>query len=963
MKDYKLLRRTGAASVLVTLFSLPALGQQTGTTPESGEQDAADTVLEEVIVLGSQIAGVDPVGSDPILLSRDDAVRTGLANTADILRRLPQNQQAIGGAQSFQGGTANQGYNGAQVEGINLRGLGSNATLILVDGRRVVGAGGAATQTDANQVPVRALERLEVLVDGASAIYGSDAVAGVVNFVLRKDFEGFEVTLRADDQSGGTQYGGSLIAGGVWDGLGSMGRGNILFTYEHLDRDAFTSGEIPRLRQDLRPLGGPDLRLNNDDASVGFSPNIITQFLGPNLEIPRAGNYTYFGVPEGDGTGLTVGDLAYNQPNLVDGSDYTDWTGEQKRDQLAVYFNQELSENWELFSSLTYTERDTVSEHRSASARVPLAGSPYYLLDLPPDQTVQYSTLKDNLVREFSADATTWQAALGIRWDMPGNWNGEAYINYGRNEQCDSCVTGSINIQALTAQVFAGNINPLSSNPLTAEQINSVYGDSSFESRTTLEQAVVKFDGPLYDLSGGTLSAAVGAEYRTETNSNRNISRTGPANEFTQISTYAGTKYDRDVGSLFLELYIPVTENLNASAAVRYDDYSDFGSTTNPKFGFTWNVTDQFRFQGTWGTSFRAPTVTDVNPNAVTSGSALVLPNWDPDIANGVLPPGILGPFGLTNSAVMLGSNPDLMHEEAETWTLTAGFEHEGFAVDLTYWNIEYDDQIIFPGSLFAYLGATPADVPANGGNYGGWESLIIPVYNPVTCDNSDISTADPVLQPFLETVNYDFIAGGGDYSTLSTLDSDFCKVNVIIDSRIQNVGKVEKSGIDFNFSWAGNAGDVDLIGQLAVTHYLKNDITTGPSQPAYDGIGDLADPNSVFEWHGLASFSTLWRGWDGTIAVRYLDSILATNQVGSDGLPGPDRNLSAYYPFDLTLGYSADRSGVLKWWRAQFVVTNIFDTDPDFFVVNGSATGNSWDFKYGLPFGRTYSFQLTTTF
>ena len=141
-----------------------------------------------------------------------------------------------------------------------------------------------------------------------------------------------------------------------------------------------------------------------------------------------------------------------------------------------------------------------VARSVSPTVRVPLARvvngvpqlAPFFIPDLPAGQIVQYSTLKDNQVRTFDASAETISAVLGLRMDLPGRWEGEFFFNYGRNEQCDSCVTGSINLAALTEQVFAGNVNPLSSVPLTAEQARSVYGDTRFQSRTTLEQAAVR---------------------------------------------------------------------------------------------------------------------------------------------------------------------------------------------------------------------------------------------------------------------------------------------------------------------------------------------------------------------------------------------------------------------------------------------------------------------------------------
>ncbi len=944
------------ASILATQFSLSAIAQEADKAPSSQME------LEEVIVTGTNIRGVESVGSEPTVLSNAEMQMTGLANTADILRRLPQNQTAIGSNANQQGGTANQGYNGAQVEAINLRGLGPGGTLILVDGRRVVGQGAAATLTDANQVPIGALERLEVLTDGASAIYGSDAVGGVVNYVIRKDFEGVEATVRSDDQSGGTQLGATLIGGTVWN-LGDKRQGNILVTYEHLDRDSARAGSVDRLLNDQRPFGGPDMRIDRDNASVGFSPNIISQGATANAAIPRAENYTYWGVPSGDGTGLTAASLALNSPNLVDAADYTDWTGEQTRDQFTLHVNQDLTDRLAIFGNVMYTKRETRSESASPTARIGLLGSPYFIAGLPANQQVQYSTLKDGMVREFDAESETIGAVLGLDMNLPGGWQGEAFFNYGHNESCDSCVTGAINSAALTAQIRAGAVNPLSSVPLTAAQIEQVYSSSRFESRTTLEQGVVKFNGPVFDLPAGPLRAAVGAEYRTETNANRNRSQTGPTNVWTEISTYGDSEYDRNISSFFVELNVPVLDNLTLSAAGRYDDYSDVGDTTNPKLGVTWEVTDEFSLQGTWGTSFRAPSVTDSNPKAVTSGSALPFPNWgDPRITNGLLPPGLVGPFGLANSALMLGSNPGLTPEEAETWTVGAQFEHEGFSVGLTYWDITYDDQIIFPGSLAAYS-AGPTG-PAT--NYGGWGGLVIPINNPVTCNNNDISTADPLLQPFLEGLNYDFVASGGSFGAESSVRNDFCRVNVVVDSRIQNLGSVKMNGIDFNTSYLHSVGDVTLLAQLAVSRYLTNDISVVPGSPAEEHMGVLFDSISVFEWQGTAGFTAMWKGFDANLTVRYLDEMTATGQVEDNGETlAPDRQLSPYTQLDLSFGYNAqfsERRFGLQGWRALLAITNVTEAEPDYFTSNGDPPG-SWHFKYGLPFGRTYSAQLTAKF
>jgi iron complex outermembrane receptor protein len=975
MKRNMLLRALLCGAAMTAVIAPGAtFAQETPSQQKSSKADADKDkgVVEEVIVVGTNISGVKPVGSEAVVIGRDEALKMGVSNVADVVRRLPQVQMSVGDNVGFQGGTAHQGYNGSQTETINLRGLGSSATLILVDGRRPVGTGAVSTMTEANQIPLAALERVEVLPDGASALYGSDAVAGVINFVLRKNFSGLEVSGRVGNQSGGTEYTGSIVGGKGWESLGALGSGSLIVTYEHQDRDAFTAGKIDRLRRDLRSQGGPDLRIDKDSASVGFSPNIISQGNAVNPTIPGAVNYTYWGVPSGNGVGVTAASLALNNPNLSDNADYTDYTGKQVRDQVAAHFNQQLTDRLDLFLDGTYTQRDTTSRSAPSTTRLPLAGTPFFIAGLPANQQVQYSTLKDGMMRTFSASSKSFGGAIGLRADLGADWRGEAYFNFGRNTQCDSCVTGSINTEALAAQVLSGAINPLSSTPLTASQIAAVYGSSRFESRSTLKDTLVKFDGPLFSLPAGKVRAAIGAERRVEESANRNSSTSGASNAVKVLNTYDASAYERSVKSLFGELYIPVigegqsiplVKALTASLAARYDDYADAGHTTNPRIGVTWQMTDELRFSGSWGTSFRAPTVTDSNTNAVTSGTLFPgLPNYDPRIVNGVLPAGVFGPFGLTNAALLLGSNADLKPETSENWSVSSRWQHGGFDLTATYWSISYKNQIVFPGAL-TYLTATPADVPANGGNYRGWSDFIIPINNPASCNNANLASADPKLAALIQNLNYDFVAGGGQFSQASSLKNDFCRVNVVLDSRLQNLGSVVQTGYDVNASYSRAVGKVGLVGRLAVSRQLKNDITARPGQAPTSTIGDLSQTYGGFKWKGTASVSAMWNSFDAMLMARYLSSMKASGLLGVDFQPLPTKTLSPHTEFDLTLGYNGtlkDPTLGLKSWRAQVAVTNLFNDYPDFFA---SQVDGAWNSKYGIPLGRTYSFQLTGRF
>jgi iron complex outermembrane recepter protein len=170
-----------AITVLGALMPISAYAQAAA--------DEADKEVEELVVVGTNISGVKPVGAEAVVIDSVEIERSGYSNAADLLRTLPQVQTGgVDPGGSFQGGgPQNSAYASAGAETVGLRGLGAAATLVLIDGRRALSGGAAVTNTDANQVPLAALQRIEVLTDGASALYGSDAVGGVINFVLRKD--------------------------------------------------------------------------------------------------------------------------------------------------------------------------------------------------------------------------------------------------------------------------------------------------------------------------------------------------------------------------------------------------------------------------------------------------------------------------------------------------------------------------------------------------------------------------------------------------------------------------------------------------------------------------------------------------------------------------------------------------------------------------------------------------------
>lgn len=982
------LRATISALAFCTFAAAtPAYAQNMGDDTRVADEDPGD---EMIIVTGTNISGVKPAGSVATVITAEDAVKSGYSSPAEVLRTIPQVRP--GGDFDIEGGRSTISLqNSGGGNSVSLRGLGgSSATLILVDGRRFVQVGTNTSSTEANQLPLSALSRIEVIADGASAVYGSDAVAGVINYIVRKDFDGVEMSLRGNNNSGNLEAGGDITFGTTWGELGGLGRGNILLSYGYTHRDPVIAGKNPYLRKDGRSVGGIDLRLNGSSATAGLIPNIIVDngagSVNPTLF--DAGQYTYYGLPAGANVGLTAGQLRLNDPNLVDYADYTDYVGRQDRHQFAVYANQEIGENLELFFQGNYINRKTLTRSAEGVAQTPTVvlrsflraadgttvtttPNPYYITGIPgvapnADLTVQYPVLRDFGRRIYKGSDESYNLTGGLRANLPGDWKGEGFYTYGRNKGCGYClVNGYINQAALQYQIDIGAINPLTSVPLSAAQIATFSGEQTQYGHNGLDDAVLKFNGPLFDLPGGTVRAAFGGEWLRQTNYNENTSVAGINNAVTVLTDRSNSYYRRTIKSLFGELYVPLVgeemdvpfmRSLTASAAVRYDDYSDSGKTTNPKFGLTWEVSDALAFSGTWGTSFVAPSITDKNPGAYVSGAFFpLLPQTavDPRF-QACLFPGFCLPFA-QNVAVLFGSNPDLVPQTSTNWTLSAKLNPgAGFRASINYYNIDYKNRIVFPQTLGEFLAGPTAG--SNPPSYRGYEKYILPINNPATCSNSDLSTADPALQALLARPIYGSSSGVGELGGFP----NFCSIRAVVDSRFTNLGRTRTDGLDVDLGWTGDVGEVRLDMTAAANIILNNKETVGPGAPELSRINTQ---NTPVRWRGRGSIGAAYRGFTTTLFANYTGGISNLEDRASPLSPATTAKIPAYTTFDLNLGYSTNfegrSAGAIKGLRGSFTILNLFNRDPQI-VVNG--------FGSILPgrnplWGRTFSFQLTGSF
>jgi len=940
---------------ILALALLAALSQTVHAQESEGDAATLDAV--RVTGIGTNIEGIQPVGSKSLSVEREAMAATGMATVLDVIRTLPQIQN---NDTYSEGGTAGSA-NSVQANTLNLRGIGPRATLLLIDGHRVAPTGTSRSFTEANQIPMIALERVEVIADGASAIYGSDAVAGIVNYVMRKDYEGAEVSYRFADQGGFYQRTGSVLAGVAWGGgIGHPGGGNLVIAYERTDRDALRSGKNPLLRQDLSGYGnpGPDWRLNANNATPGFNANIVVPRGDRNPDLPQAGNFDYYAIPPGsDGIGLSAADLLYNQPNLIDAADYSDYIGQMKRDQYSLNFNQQVTDWLSVYTQVLHRERSTISYTMSNgsgiqyNSRVSVpASSPWYISGIPgvapgAPLTVQYNAYKDVGPGHYPNDEkqTTWTA--GVKADFAGEWRGEFYYTGSKNEACGVCVLETyINWDGFYAQVAAGHINPFSREPLSDAQKSTFVGSNVQSNVNKLHDAVLKFNGPLFDLAGGKVRAAVGGEYNKNSIFMINEAHRGNGNiYFRDTAAYM----ERDIKSMFAEVYVPLVgagnavtgiQALNLNAAVRHDRYSDVGNTTNPKFGLTWEVNDALSFRGSWGKSFRAPALQEMDPFVSSNRnlSQMVNNSGDPQIVDGVSP-------GLAWQLTMGRARTTLVPETAKSWSAGIDYDFpmiEGLRLSATYYNIAYENRIDEPPINEFY--SSPE-------NYAIWSAYITPIHNPANCVANDQSTWDPALVAFMNLPALYGNMGSVSNAFSSNPNISPCLVNVVTDGRHANMAATEQAGLDLELNWAIPSDIGFWTVGASTTRVLKHDQQLVAGLPMSDRRGMYNEPSSI---RARANVGWYLGDWGAHLFANYIGSYTNDLPISWAGVRHPEHRVGSWTTWDLGVSWSPMLE--TKWLhgiRVGFNVNNILDRDPPIVLSGSNPFGRTWAVSVALNY------------
>ena len=512
---------------------------------------------------------------------------------ATVTQNFNQNNEAV-----VEG---NQFFNGNRAAEVQLRGLGPGTTLTLINGQRQGESGFQGMFTDVSTIPASAVERIEILPEGATALYGSDAIGGVVNIILRRNFNGFETRLRASTAGGDAdEQGIAQLWGHAWS------RGHVLLGFEYNESAALacSARTYCAANSDFRRFGGSDFR------GVGSNPGTIVD---PDTLAPIAA------IPHGqDGTQLTAAQLIPGAVNYTNNVNYNDILPSQTMRSAFVSASYRPADNWEISFEGRYSSREFKSTFPQPAGyfTVP-ANNAFNHLGGPVVVAYDFTTDLGPVVD--SGPTETSFASAGLKRVLPGGWQASLAANHSRSRDEFVEVNNFSYFGQDTVNVALDNSDPTvalnifgdgsNTNAATLRSLRTVLDDVN---EFTTTSANVIADGPLFDGPAGAIRLAVGGDFRKEHSNGTNI---GDGKE----------SRGREVAAAFFELAAPIlaerqgsnVNRLDLSLAGRYDRYSDAGTTFNPKVGLSWQALRLLGLRGTWGTSFRAPPFFWSNPDQI----------------------------------------------------------------------------------------------------------------------------------------------------------------------------------------------------------------------------------------------------------------------------------------------------------------------------------------------------------
>ncbi|WP_298769390.1 TonB-dependent receptor [uncultured Shewanella sp.] len=910
-----------ANSVRFALMSAVTASAITVPSVFAAEAEEKAAKVERISVTGSRIKRSDMETASPVTVIDASAIQAlGSASIDGVLQQLT----ASGGGMTS--ATTNNGGRGNAT--VNLRGLGEERTLVLVNGRRMIPSGtGASSTVDLNTIPVSMVERIEVLKDGASATYGSDAIAGVVNVILKRDFEGFELNA----QTGMSEHGdGDETIIDVTMG-NSFDKGNLVMNIQYTKRGETGQADRGYSSCPLAESGGTSLYCGGSSTSLGghvtgdnnfeITKSGTDKFGNPVYAIGDAG---FYGEYVDDGAGNPTFKYFDENNKKADlsgrGGTYHDYIYEGDNNDKFNYneysylytplerINLTTSGTYELFDSITffaegmYSKRWTNQQMAPEPVGVEFAYNPLSGngISIPINDTVSYSQagwMSDALVgsvqtgenvsygrrllesgtRNFAQSVDTIRIVAGLEGEFDNGWTWDVALNKGRND-ATSTTENLHNMSAITDDITAGTFDPVLQASWSGANLAQYNYTSIEKSYTEMDIYSANLSGDIMELPAGELGFATGVSHRKESAGKTPdpITAQGLGSDDREEATSGSYT----VKAAYLELAVPLLSELplaqqvDLSAAIRYFDYNTFGDDNTWKLGLTWQVNDSIMLRGVRSTAFRAPSVDELYGGAVNSYSFISH-----------------AASAFDQAKVTVGGNENLKPEEANITTLGVVLQPsflENFSATVDYFDIDITNAITeLDADYIANLCVSDTGQLQNGGN--------------AVCQDASVYVAPDT--------------------------------RIIFNNGQRNVGGESTTGFDINMAYTFEGLGLDWRINSDTTIITKFE-TTDQNGTVTDYAGKITSSSDIGGYAKYKSNLDLRAAgddWSATYQIRYIDGMESMSAACDSGCYGPEtdavfyHNLSGTYILNETVSFGAG-------------VNNLFDQEPEYYTGYNSA-------------------------
>lgn len=908
MRAERLQRRNTA-----TLIAACAAALACDRSAFAQESEPPDNALR-IEVTGSNIKRTNVESASPVqVITREDIERGGSTTVSELMSKLSANllswndQLSIGSQIAVPFGP--QPRPGQST--VNLRGIGDGSTLVLINGRRVANYAFDGGAVDVNSIPIGAIDRVEILKDGASAIYGTDAIAGVVNFVLRKDYRGADVAAygAVTGQGGGNQYQATASAG--FGDLASD-RFNVFGTLNYQKDEALAAASRDFTRTGYRPdVGLLNFNLYSFPANVVGPAGPVNPTAATGCAPPRS-----FPVVLTDSNTLACGYDPQSLADIVPPAERFNALGRataRLTPDLSLFADVAYSGNR---LELTLPPSGISSQAATGGAQVLYpAGGPYYpgafaaangIGDLP--LFFRTEALGDRL---DVIDSRAVRAVAGADGSAAG-WDFSTAVVYSRNTQSDDLARGYVSQQRLLQGLATGLINPFGPSGPEGDALlqSSLLDGGNYHTATGTTWLVdAKASRDILRLPGGPLAIAFGAEARKEQLTD-DFSPLAQSGDIVTIGDVASVAGDRRAQALYAEASVPFAKGWESQIAARYDHYSDFGGTVNPKVSLRWQPASQLVLRSSWGTGFRAPTLYDLDVPVQQMGTT-----------NHHFPDPVRCPVTHASSDCeegfleLGGGNVHLAAETSEQFNVGAVWEpFAGTSVSIDYWKIDKSNvvQTLGQQQLFA--------------DFGRWAGTNV-VRGPI--DPAYPGLPGPIVSIFLGN---------------------------------ENLGDLRTSGVDVDLQWRGPATRFGRFSfGLNGTYVTSYELDFGTGQFS-SGLGNNYVNGPVPRWRHSASINWSYGPWFATLAQTFQLGYRECDQLTVD----PDnalcdgtgtRRVGDYSVFDIQAQYTGFKNTTIV-----FGMKNLFDRAPPFTQSGGGFSGG-YDPFYASPLGVTYYAKLAYSF